>query len=328
MTTPTIKNNKPTILITGSEGSLAQWIINLLRNNYIIIGVDNCNRHGVSSQIKNYKFYQLDLTNSMSLDQIFTEQPIDYVLHCAAQIYGVKGFHKYPADILANNIVSTSNILQKCVTFGVKKISYISSSMVYENCQNFPLKEEYTTKVILPKTGYGLSKLVGERLVQEFNHQYGLAYVIWRPFNIVTPLEVSEDEPGIAHVMADFIQKIVVDQCTPVEIFGDGNQTRCFTNINDIADIISKKSFDSITDNQVYNVGSEVPTRIIDLAKNIFDKSGRIDQFVARFTDIYDDDVKMRIPDCTKANAIGFKHTKTIDQLVDTCVSVALNHKK
>jgi nucleoside-diphosphate-sugar epimerase len=312
---------KQTILITGSEGSLAQWIINLLKDKYTIIGVDNCNRHGISTQNKNYKFYQLDLTNSVLLDQIFNDQPIDYVLHCAAQIYGVKGFHKYPADILANNVVSTSNILQKCVAFNVKKIGYISSSMVYENCKTFPLREEYTNTSPAPTTGYGLSKLVGERLVEEFNRQYGLKYVIWRPFNIVSPFEVSEDEAGIAHVMADFIQKIIVNKDNPIEIFGDGNQVRCFTNINDIATIISKSSFESVTDNQIYNLGSEVPTKIIDLADIIYTQSGRSDQCSYKFVDIYADDVKMRVPDCSKAKAIGFQHSKTIKELVIWCIS-------
>jgi nucleoside-diphosphate-sugar epimerase len=322
MTTPTTQQNKkPTLLVTGSEGSLAQWIIGLLKDDFFIVGVDNFNRYGVIERARDYKFYQLDLTDSTVIGQVFVDQQIDYVLHCAAQIYGVKGFHKYPADILSNNLVSTSNVLQQCVQHSVKKIIYISSSMVYENCQTFPLKEEYTKNIALPTTGYGLSKLVGEKLVEEFHRQYNLKYVIWRPFNIVTPLEVGEDEPGIAHVMADFIQKIVIDKDNPVEIFGDGNQTRCFTNIADIANIISKKSFDVDTDNQVFNVGSETPTKIIDLAKMIHKISGRQDIFSAKFVDIYSDDVKYRVPDCTKAKHIGWKHTKSIEELINICIS-------
>ena len=160
-TITTQQNKKPTLLVTGSEGSLAQWIIGLLKDDFFIVGVDNFNRYGVVERARDYKFYQLDLTDSTVIGQVFVDQPIDYVLHCAAQIYGVKGFHKYPADILSNNLVSTSNILQQCVRHSIKKIIYISSSMVYENCQTFPLKEEYTKNIALPTTGYGLSKLVG-----------------------------------------------------------------------------------------------------------------------------------------------------------------------
>jgi UDP-glucose 4-epimerase len=318
-----VEKVKPVVLVTGSEGSLAQWIIGLLNDNFTVVGVDNCKRHGMSRLDKTYKFYQLDLTSLSSLDQIFVNHRIDYVLHCAAQIYGVKGFHKYPADILTNNIVSTSNILQKCIAFDVKKIIYISSSMVYENCKIFPLREDYTNTSPAPTTGYGLSKLVGERLVEEFNHQYGLKYVIWRPFNIVSPFEVGEDEAGIAHVMPDLIKKIIINKDDPVEIFGDGNQVRCFTAIDDIATIIANMSFETTTDNQIYNLGSEVPTKIIDLAEMIYAHSGRSDRCNYKFVDIYADDVKVRVPDCNKARQIGFQHRKTIQELVRWCIDAS-----
>jgi UDP-glucose 4-epimerase len=321
MTTNNLQKTKSTMLVTGSEGSLAQWLIGLLHENFSVVGVDHCGRHGTVIRDRAYKFYQMDLNDSSEINKIFSDHPIDYVLHCAAQIYGVRGFHLYPADILSNNTVSTSNLLQQCVKHNVKKIAYISSSMVYENSQIFPLREEFTKTIPAPNTGYGLSKLVGERLIQEFQQQYGLKYVIWRPFNIVTPYEVSEKEPGIAHVMADFIQKIVVNRDPVIEIFGDGNQTRCFTNIEDIASIIAKISFNPITDNQVYNLGSETPTKIIDLAKIIHTRSKRQDEFQCKFVEIYNDDVKIRIPDCSRARALGFKHSKTIEELVDLCIA-------
>lgn len=314
-------NNNPTILITGSEGSLAQWIINKLPKSYKLVGMDNFFRHGKVDRFRDYEFVEGDLCDATWVNQLIAKYKPTYVLHCAAQIYGVKGFHLYSADIISNNLVSTANLAKACVDNDIKKIVYISSSMVYENAQVFPLREEFTNTIAMPNTGYGISKLVGERIIQEYHNQYGLSYVIWRPFNIITPHERSEQEPGIAHVFADFIQKIIID-CTPeIEIFGDGTQTRCFTWIDDIANVIVNKSFDCVTDNQIYNVGSEVPTTVLELATKIFTASNRTDEFVPKFSKIYNDDVKMRIPDCSKAKSIGFQHTKTIDELVDICVS-------
>lgn len=315
-------SNKQKILVTGSEGSLAQWIINLIQLDdcYEILGVDNFFRHGKVNRHRNYKFVEGNLCDRQWVDKIMSEYRPKYVLHCAAQIYGVKGFHKFSADIISNNLVSTSNLSRSSVDHGVGKMIYISSSMVYENSKIFPLKEEFTKSIAMPNTGYGVSKLVGEKIIQEYHQQYGLRYVIWRPFNIVTPYERSDREPGISHVFADFIQKIIIDQQHQIEIFGDGDQTRCFTWIDDIAKIIVKRSFDPITDNEIYNLGSKTPTKIIDLAIKIFKQSGRKDNFIPNFLEIYQDDVKMRIPDSTKAEKIGFCNTMSIDQMIDICI--------
>jgi nucleoside-diphosphate-sugar epimerase len=315
-----ILKNKPTILVTGSEGSLAQWIITNYLHDYNIIGVDNFQRYGSIDRERPYKFLKINLCNLNEVREVFQIHSIDYVFHCAAQIYGVKGSPKYPADILSNNTVSTSNILECCKEHQVKKIMYVSSSMVYEKSNVFPLKEEFTKDIGMPATAYGFSKLVGERLVQEYQNQYRIPYVIWRPFNIVTPNESSEDEPGIAHVMADFIQKIYIDRRDTIEIFGNGEQTRCFTWIDDIAKVIAAKSLLAETDNQIYNVGSEMPTKVIDLARLIFNKSNRSDEFKVEFVPIFEDDVKMRIPDCLNSRSVGFVHTKTIEELVDICM--------
>lgn len=315
-------SDKKRILITGSEGSVAGWIIGLidLKESYEILGVDNFFRYGKIDKQRDYKLVEGDLCDKNWIDEIISIFQPHFVLHCAAQIYGVKGFHKFSADIISNNLVSTSNLAKASVDHGVEKLVYISSSMVYENSEIFPLKEEFTKSIAMPNTGYGVSKLVGEKIIQEYHQQYGLRYVIWRPFNIVTPYERSDQEPGISHVFADFIQKITIDQQHQIEIFGDGNQTRCFTWIDDIAKIIVKRSFDPITDNEIYNLGSKTPTKIIDLATKIFKKSGRKDNFIPNFLEIYQDDIKMRIPDSTKAEKIGFRTTMSIDQMIDICI--------
>jgi UDP-glucose 4-epimerase len=319
-----LKNNLPTLLITGSEGSLAQWIIKKISDQYNVIGIDNCVRYGVQQRDRRYVFLQGDLCNSAWVDEIFAKYLPDYVLHCAAQIYGVVGFHKYSADILAGNATSTHSVLAASARHRIKKVAYLSSSMVYERATTFPLTEDMVEDLPCPHTGYGLSKLFGEKLIKEYHQQYGLDYVIWRPFNIITPLEQFENEPGIAHVFTDFIKKIVLDRCESVEIFGNGNQVRCFTWIDDVATAIVNFSWLSETSQQAYNLGSETPTHIIDLAKIIWQRSGRTDAFCAHFVTSYKDDVIIRIPSSAKAQSIGFSHTKTVEQLVDLCIASAI----
>lgn len=311
------------VLVTGSEGSLAQWIIDLWQHQYHITGIDNCQRHGAADRPRSYDFRQGDLRDRAWVDAVVRDTKPRWILHCAAQIYGVHGFHLWSADILANNLASTANICQSAVRHGVEKLAYVSSSMVYERVREFPLQEHSTNDSPMPYTAYGISKLIGERTVQEHGAQHGLDWVIWRPFNIVTPLEHSESEPGIAHVFADFIHKIVRERQPVLEMFGDGSQVRCFTWIDDIAKIMARCSWDSATTAGVYNIGSETPTRIRDLGEMIWQRSGRSGEFRVHALPQYHDDVQTRIPNCDRARSLGWQHTKTLEQLVDICLEQA-----
>ena len=98
------------ILVTGSEGSLMQYVIPLLlKQGYEVVGVDNFARYGEIERERAYEFVRGDLTDPAFVDSIMAG--IDGVIQAAALIYGVGGFHKYPADILSKDIVLHQNIL-------------------------------------------------------------------------------------------------------------------------------------------------------------------------------------------------------------------------
>ena len=314
-------HNKPCLLVTGSEGSLSQWIIPYLIDTFDVVGIDNHSRYGEQDKSRNYKFIKADLLNFEHVDKIFCQHRPQYVIHCAAQIYGVAGLHKFGADILGNNVTSTHSLMSSCAKYNVRKVAYISSSMVYERANTSPFTEDLVKDIPCPYTGYGLSKLFGEKLVEQYHQQYGIDYVIWRLFNVVTPYEFSESQSGIAHVLADFIKKIKIDQCQSLEIFGDGNQIRCFTWIDDVAEMIAKSSWLDTTSQKAINLGSEIPTKIIDLGKMIWAQSGRHDPFRAHFVPGYKDDVIHRIPDCSLAKTIGWNHTMSMSSMIDRCLS-------
>ena len=308
---------KKKILVTGSEGSLMQYVIPvLLKQGYHVIGVDNFARYGEIERKRNYDFIRGDLTDSKFVDSFMVG--IDGVIQAGALIYGIGGFNKYPADILAKDIALHQNILWAMKKHNIKKIAYISSSMVYERCNNHPSKEEDAFDSLIPSTDYGLSKLVGEKLCKAFARQYNINYVIWRPFNIITPYEVAEKEQGLSHVFADFIKNLLVEKKNPLPIFGDGEQIRCFTWIEDIADAIGKYSFIDKTNNETYNLGNPEPISMKDLARLIY--QGK-DELKFKTVKEYSDDVIIRIPDITKAiNELDFKPTKKIKDSIKICI--------
>jgi nucleoside-diphosphate-sugar epimerase len=305
-------------------------IPHLINEGYEVVGVDNFMRYGTIDRKREYKFMQGDLCETPFIKNIFSGDTFDAVFHFAALVYGVVGFHKKPADIIADNNLATINLLK----FGhqsIKKFIYLSSSMVYERCKSLPHKEEDTKDTIVMSTSYGLSKYIGERVVQSFHEQYGINYVIWRPFNIITPFETPEEE-GFSHVFSDMVEKILVQKQNPVNILGDGEQIRCFTNIYDVAEAIARFSLDRKAENQIFNIGNPEPITIKQLAKKIVDIGKRYnllpEKYVLSFNHqpIYSDDVKKRIPDVSKIRRVfGWEARIKIDKSLEQYIRHKFN---
>lgn len=300
------------VLVTGSEGSLAQWTIkHLLENGHEVYGADNYERYDdeqyeVLTQAQDYEFRTVDLTEREAVFELFEWAEPDAVIQAAAMIYGVKGFHEYCADVISNDVALHRNVLDAMLTAGCDRIGYISSSMVYEQ-QDPPHLEEEVDTGAPPKTAYGFSKLTGERYCEAYHKQYGIDYTIWRPFNIITPYEKAEDEPGMSHVFADFMKKLLEDKQNPMHILGSGEQVRCFTWIDEVAEAIATQSFAEETTNEAYNLANVEPVTMKELAKRIHHKGitrGLRDDEPLTFDheEIYDDDVEHREPSAAKAH--------------------------
>jgi nucleoside-diphosphate-sugar epimerase len=159
-----------------------------------------------------------------------------------------------------------------------------------------------------------------------FEEQYDVEYTIWRPFNIITPYEKSEDEAGISHVFADFLRKILVEKQNPMEIFGDGEQIRCFTWIDEVAKAIATKSFAQATTNEAYNLANPEPVTMKELAHRIFEEGKErslVEGESLEFdhVSIYEDDVKERIPSVKKAQRdFGWDPEIKLDDSLERCI--------
>jgi len=319
------------LLITGSEGSLAQIVIpRLLEAEHQIIGIDSLTRYGDVERNRNYQFIHADLCETSSIQRIFQENEFDAVFHFAALVYGTIGIHKRPADIIANNSLATINLLK----FGherIKHFVYLSSSMVYEKSFKWPHQEDDTESTPVMSTSYGLSKYMGERVVRSFEQQYGVKYVIWRPFNIITPFEVPEEE-GYSHVFTDLIEKIIVKKQNPLDILGDGGQIRCFTSIYDVAEVIANYSLKPEAVNQTINIGNPEPVTIKELAESIVKiakKLGILDsEYELKYNSlpIHATDVKKRVPDVSKMKKeFGWQATIKLDQSIESHLKTRFN---
>ena len=305
---------------------MQQVIPLLLEQGLDVVGVDNFVRYGVIERQRDYEFTQGDLTDGAFVDGLM--KGVDGVIQGAALIYGVGGFHQYPADILSKDMVLHQNMLWSMHKHQVEKIAYISSSMVYERCSIHPSSEEMVMESLIPSTDYGLSKLVGERLVQAFHRQYDIKYVIWRPFNIITPYETGEEIQGMSHVFADFIRNIVDLRKNPLPIIGTGDQVRCFTWIEDVAAAIADYSFDGRTDNEAFNLGNQEPITMKELALLIYQTAKEMsllppedDELSFETLKEYGDDVVTRVPAVAKAEQLlGWKAQVKVRESVRHCL--------
>lgn len=291
-----------TFLVTGGAGFIGSEVVRqLVKRGFKVRIADNLSKPGHERIPVGVDFRKVDLTNKKETEEVF--ENIDICLNLAAKIGGIGYFHKYPATILSDNNKIYSSTFEAAVKNKIKRMVYISSSMVFESTNIFPSKEEDVNNIPVPVTSYGFSKLIGEWYCKAFWDQYKLAYSICRPFNAYGINEYPEDEIGYAHVIPDLTRKILTGQY-PLEILGDGSQTRCFTHISDIADGIITVALSGKAINQDFNIAHPFEITIGDLARKIWDICKVDKVYKVKFIKGFTYDIRKRVPDVSKAKKL------------------------
>src|SRR3989344_8964150 len=170
---------KTKFLVTGGAGFIGSEIVRqLLDSGYQVRVADNLSKKDASVDTR-AEFLKVDLTNPQEAQKAFNG--IDLCINAAAKIGGIGYFHKFPATILSENNKIYSCTFEAAVKAKIKRIVYISSSMVFESATKFPSKEDDIKKIPPPVSAYGFSKLSGEWYCKSFWDEYKLPYSICRP---------------------------------------------------------------------------------------------------------------------------------------------------
>lgn len=285
------------ILVTGGCGFIGSEVVKqLLAKGHHVIVADNLSKPE-SAVKQGYEFIKVDLADKAATEKAF--QNVDICIHLAAKIGGIGYFHKYPATILSDNNKMYSSVFEAAVKNKIKRMVYVSSSMVFESTKHFPSKEEDIKNIPPPISAYGFSKLVGEWYCYSFWEQYKLPYSICRPFNAYGINEFPGEEIGYAHVIPDLVKKVLSGKY-PLELLGDGEQTRCFTHVSDVANGIITVALSPKAENEDFNVANPEEVKIIDLAEKIWKICKRKEPFKVNFARGFTYDIKRRVPDTTK----------------------------
>jgi nucleoside-diphosphate-sugar epimerase len=191
------------------------------------------------------------------------------------------------------------------------KMVCLSSSMVFERATTFPTSESAIETSPPPKSGYGFSKLLSEYIARTYHEEFGVKYLIARPFNVYGEGELSGEYVGYAHVIPDLIVKVLRGQY-PLEILGSGNQTRCYTYVDDVVDgmlLIAEKR-----ENDDFNIGTNTETTVAELAERIWKICKRKETLKFKHISSFKDDVQRRFPDVSKIMRLGWTPKTSLDE--------------
>ncbi len=226
------------------------------------------------------------------------------VIHLAAIVGGIGNFHKLPHTLTEMNNGLYNGIFRAALDLGVERFTYVSSSMVFERATEFPTTETHLPDCPTPQSAYGYSKLTGEVYCRAAHAEHGLPYTICRPFNAYGPGELPDPEPGIAHMVPDVIKKVLAGQ-KPLQIFGDGTQTRTLTHIDDIADGIVTAMGSPAGLNEDFNISASEEQTVAEIARVIWEACGEDPaDFALEHLPTFEVDVVRRWPSVEKARAL------------------------
>lgn len=337
------KNNK--ILVTGSAGFIGGYLVEeLLRQGHYVVGLDNYCKYGKveKSYDRNpkYKFIQGDAKDSKLLTQLLAE--CNHFVALAAKIGGITYFHEFAYDLLAENERITAASFDAAIhafkNYKLKKITVLSSSMVFESATRYPTPEEAVKYSPPPKSTYGFQKLSCEYFAKGAWEQYSLPFTIVRPFNCVgigegraksgKKIKSGNIELALSHVVPDLVQKVIKGQ-DPLHILGKGNQIRHYTYGGDLAKGIVESIFNPKALNEDFNISTSQSTTVLQLAKLIWKKINHDKPFRYLSDEPYEHDVQKRIPDVSKAKEIlGFEAKTSLGQMLDEVIPWVRNQIK
>jgi UDP-glucose 4-epimerase len=284
------------VLVTGGAGFIGSNIVDLLaEKGYDVVVVDNLVTGKKKNVSKKAKFIKADIRSKKLVKVFETERP-DAVCHQAAQVCVRKSVEEPDYDA-KNNIIGTINLLQCCVKTGVKKFVYASSGGArYGEPVNLPCSEEHQIKPLCP---YGISKYTAEHYIRLFCDMNGIDYNIVAYGNVYGP---RQDPFGEAGVIAIFMGKIKKgEKC---KVFGDGEQTRDYVYVGDVAEA-NLLALEKSTESRNFNIGTGTETSVNQLFELIREVMGNGEK---EHISAVPGEVRRIFLDCSKAEKeLGWK---------------------
>jgi UDP-glucose 4-epimerase len=249
------------VLVTGAAGFIGSHVTDeLLHRGFDVTALDDLSGGFRDNVNPAARFVEGSVTDRPLVQRLFAETKYDYVFHLAA--YAAEGLSHFIRHFnYENNLLGSVNLINAAINHGVKCFVFTSSIAVYGRNQ-LPMTEDLIPQ---PEDPYGISKYAVELDLRAAHEMFGLNSVIFRPHNVYGERQNIGDR--YRNVVGIFMNNIL--QGKPLPIFGDGQQSRAFSYIADVAPIIAQSVECPQAYNQIFNVGADTPYSVNQLAETV-----------------------------------------------------------
>jgi len=246
------------VLVTGAAGFIGSHVCrHLLKQGHQVVGLDDLSGGFRDYVPEGVEFVEGSVVDIALVEELFAGNKFNHVFHLAA--YAAEGLSHFIKHFnYTNNLLGSVNLINASVNHGVKCFVFTSSIAVYGRNQ-LPMTEDAVPQ---PEDPYGIAKYAVELDLKESHEMFGLNYVIFRPHNVYGEFQNIGDR--YRNVIGIFMNQIM--QGRPMTIFGDGQQTRAFSYIDDVAPVIAASITRPKSYNQIFNVGADEPYSVNELA--------------------------------------------------------------
>jgi UDP-glucose 4-epimerase len=315
----------PHALITGGAGFIGSHLSEkLLANGYRVSVIDDLS----TGRLKNVAHLESDPNFRLAVDDIrnphITDRFVsecDIVFHLAAAV-GVHKIVSEPINTIEVNIGGTEIVLQTARRYR-KKVMIASTSEVYGKGVSFPFREDDDSLLgatVRNRWAYAASKAIDEFLAFAYHKEVGLPVVLFRLFNTVGPRQAGQ----YGMVVPRFVKWAMNNE--PIQVYGDGNQTRCFGNVHDVVDAIYQLSLEPKAIGQLFNIGNTEEISILQLAERVRQRTKSLSEIVMiPYEEAYEpgfEDFHRRVPSIDKImQTIEWKPTTTLDDTIDQIIA-------